>query len=214
MRKFDDVTRALIQQKISEVETRCDSELVCLVTRRSARYLIYPLLVAAILSLLLPVTEGLAGLAGFDNVPLRFEDQLMFFVLCALLFCLTPLRGVVTPRWLKSQNCQRYGNELFFRHHLHETSRRNGILVFVSWEERHVAIIADKGINDRVPQSAWDDLISDFVTSIKADDMATGFLSIIGGAGDLLIRHFPKDEPAKNELANHLIEVNAVPYVS
>jgi putative membrane protein len=71
-----------------------------------------------------------------------------------------------------------------------------------------------KGINEQVQQSDWDDLISGFVNAIKADDMANGFLSIIGGAGNLLIKHFPVESPKTDELSNHLIELDAATYVS
>jgi len=214
MRKIDEATKALIQERIADVEKICDSELVCLVAKRSARYVLYPLLTAAILSLMLPLTQAVAGLFGFHDFTLRFQHQTIVFVILAILFTCTPIRHMVTPRWLQRQNCERYSAEQFFQHHLHETRARNGILIFVSWEEKYVTIIADKGINERVQQADWDDLIANFVTAIKADDMANGFLSIVGGAGDLLIKHFPIDSPKTDELPNHLIELDDPHYVS
>jgi putative membrane protein len=214
MRKIDTATKTLIQERIADVEKACDSELVCLLTKRSARYVLYPLLTAAVLALMLPLAQALAWLLGFDNFVLRFQHQTIAFAILATLFTLTPLNHMVTPKWLKQQNCERYSAEQFFRHHLHETPARNAILIFVSWEEKFVTIIADKGINERVQQSDWDSLITGFVTAIKADDMANGFLSIIGGAGDLLIKHFPLDSPKTNDLPNHLIELDGAPYIS
>ena len=214
MRKIDEATKALIQQRIADVEKTCDSELVCLVTRRSAQYVLYPLLTAAILSLMLPLTQAFVGLFGFHDFTLRFQHQTIFFAALAILFTCTPIRQMVTPKWLQQQNCARYSTEQFFRQQLHETRARNAILIFVSWDEKYVTIVADKGINEQVQQSDWDDLISGFVNAIKADDMANGFLSIIGGAGDLLINHFPVESPKTDELPNHLIELDAAPYVS
>lgn len=214
MRKIDEATKALIIERIADVEKTCDSELVCLVTRRSARYLLYPLLTAAILSLMLPLTQAFAELFGFHDFTLRFQHQTIFFAILAILFTCTPIRHMVTPKWLQHQNCARYSTEQFFRHQLHETRARNAILIFVSWDEKYVTIVADKGINERVQQADWDDLILGFVNAIKADDMASGFLSIIGGAGDLLIKHFPVENPKTDELPNHLIELDAATYVS
>lgn len=214
MRKIDDATKALIQVRIADVERTCDSELVCLVTKRSARYVIYPLLIAAILSLMLPLTQAVAGWFGFHDFTLSFLHQTTFFAVLAFLFTCTPIRHMVTPKWLQHQNCARYSTEQFFRNHLHETRARNAILLFVSREERYVTIVADKGINERVKQSDWDDLILGFVSALKADDMANGFLSIIDGAGDLLIKHFPVESPKTDELPNHLIELDTAPYIS
>lgn len=153
MRKIDDTTRKLIKDRIADVEKSCESELVCLVTKRSARYVVYPLLTAAVLSLILPITQALAGLLGFPGFVLTFQLQTIFFAILAIVFTCTPVGHMVTPRWLKKQNCDRYSTEQFFRHHLHETRARNAILIFVSWEEKYVTIVADKGINERVQQS-------------------------------------------------------------
>jgi putative membrane protein len=214
MRKIDAATKTLIQNRIAEVEKICDSELVCVVTKRSARYVIYPLLTAAILALMLPLAQGVAQLFGFYGFTLQFQHQAVVFAILAVAFAATPLRHRVTPKWLQQQNCARYSTEQFFHQNLHETPARNAIMIFVSWEEHYVTILADRGINERVQQSEWDDLIAGFVTAIKADDMANGFLSIIGGAGDLLIKHFPLDRPKTNDLPNHLIELDDAPYVS
>lgn len=214
MQKIDAATKALIQDRIAEVEKTCDSELVCLITKRSARYVIYPLLTAAILALMLPLTEPLAILFGWPGFTLTFQHQTAFFVILAFAFTLTPIRDMVTPKWLQHQNCARYSTEQFFRQHLHETPARNAVLIFVSWEEKYVTIVADKGINEKVRQSDWDALIAGFVTALKAGDMANGFSSIIGGAGDLLIQHFPLETPKTNDLPNHLIELNETPYIS
>lgn len=214
MRKIDYATKILIRDRIADVEKTCESELVCLVTKRSARYLLYPLLTAAVLSLILPITQVLAELFGFPGFVLSFQHQTIFFAILAVMFTCTPAGHQVTPRWLKQQNCDRYSTEQFFKQHLHETRARNAILIFVSWEEKYVTIVADKGINERVQQSDWDDLILGFVNAIKADEMADGFLSIIGGAGDLLIKHFPVKSAKSDELPNHLIELDAAPYIS
>ena len=210
MREIDSKTKTLIRDRIADVEKTCDSELVCLITRRSARYILYPLLTAAILSLMLPLVE----LFQFSGFTLSFQHQIIVFVILALAFTCTPLSNLVTPRWLKKQNCDRYSIEQFFQHHLHETRARNAILIFVSWEEKYVTIVADKGINERVQQSDWDDLISGFVNDIKADKLADGFLSIIGGAGALLTENFPVQSPKTDELPNHLIELDTAPYIS
>jgi putative membrane protein len=214
MQKIDAATKALIQDRITEVEKTCDSELVCLITNRSARYVLYPLLTAAILSLMLPLIEPLAMLAGWSAFTLTFQHQTACFAVLALLFTLTPIRNVVTPKWLQHQNCARYSTEQFFHHHLHETPARNAVLIFVSWEEKYVTIVADKGINEKVQQSDWDALIAGFVMAIKGGDMANGFSSIIGGAGDLLIKHFSLETPKTNELPNHLIALDNPPYIS
>ena len=214
MQKIDDATKALISDRIAEVEKQCEGELVCLMTRRSARYVFYPILIAALCSMLLPFAAVFAENAGLGAPDIGFVHQTFAFVILALVLTLTPASHLVAPKWLKRQNCDRYSTEQFFRHQLHETRARNGVLIFVSWEEKYVTIIADKGINEKVRQSDWDGLIANFVAAIRRGDLAEGFVSIVGGAGDLLTTHFPSQAGTADELSNHLITEDGAPYIS
>ena len=68
-------------------------------------------------------------------------------------------------------------------------------------------IIADKGINDAVPDGAWETVVTDFVGQVKAGRVADGFVSAVEACGDHLIRHFPVQAEDRNELPDHLIEL-------
>lgn len=210
MQKIDDTTRAKISQCIADVERNCDSELVCLITQRSAQYILFPLLAAALIALFMPITAVL----GFSGWNPSFAQQTLLFIVLVPLFVLTPLHRVLTPNWLRLQNCERYSTEQFFHQKLHETTSRNAILVFVSWDERFVSIVADTGINAKVKQSDWDDLITNFITAIKNDQIEQGFVAMIAGAGDLLKTHFPVSVAKDDELPNHLIELGGPTYIS
>lgn len=214
MKKLDDTAKRKISDRIADVERHCESELVCLVTKQSARYILFPLLIAAVCALFMPIIQLLADGAGLSGFAITFQHQTIVFVLLAALFVLTPLGHMLTPRWIKQQNCERYSTEQFFSHKLHDTKARNAILVFVSWNERFVTIVADKCINEQVQQSDWDDLIAGFVSQIKAGELEHGFLQIIGGAGDLLSQNFPATAPKTDELPNHLIELEGARYVN
>jgi len=214
MKTIDDSTKQKISAKIAEVEQNCDSELVCLVTNRSARYVLFPLLIAAIAALFMPIIEPLASRFGAAQFNVSFGHQTILFVTLAALFVLTPLSHMLTPRWLKQQNGARVGTEQFFSHQLHDTQARNAVLIFVSWDEKFVTIVADKGIDEKVLQSDWDGLVSGFVGQIKAGKLERGFLDIIGGAGELLVKHFPVTSPKTDELSNHLITQTDVRYIS
>jgi putative membrane protein len=214
MNKIDEAARSNIRIKIAEAEKHCDSEIVCLISQRSARYVLFPLLIAALIALVMPVAEVFAGMAGYLDVTITFQHQTILFILLAALFVFTPLRLKLTPKWQRQQNCDRFSTEQFFKRKLHETTLRNAVMIFVSWDEKYVTVIADKGINEKVQQADWDRLVSDFVTHVKAGDVEVGFLKIIGGAADLLITHFPATTTKTDELSNHLVELNGPEYLS
>lgn len=214
MKKLDEKAQRAVSDRISEIEQTCESELVCLVTKSSARYVLFPMLIAALLALLMPVLQVIVERAGFGGVNITFQHQTVVFLALAVIFVFTPLRHMLTPKWLRHQNCVRYSTELFFNHNLHETKMRNAILIFVSWDEKFVTIVADRGINEKTPQSDWDQLIADFIKEIKSNRIEDGFLQIVAGAGALLVKNFPVQAPRKDELPNHLIELGTPPYIS
>ena len=121
---------------------------------------------------------------------------------------------MLTPKWLKQQNCSRYSSEQFFAHRLHETSERNAVLIFVSWNEKFVTVVADKGINDKVQQGSWHALVDEFIRDVKANELERGFLQIVGSAGELLVENFPTESLGSDELPNHLIEMDGPVYLS
>ncbi|MCK0143800.1 hypothetical protein [Aliiroseovarius sp. F20344] len=208
MKSIDETSRSKIRDSIAEVERQCESELVCLVTRRSARYVLFPLFMAAITALFMPILEP------FTQFGITFTHQTVLFILLASLFVFTPLGHKLTPKLLKQQNCQRYATEQFFRHQLHETKLRSAILIFVSWDEKFVTVVADKGINEKVQQREWDKLIGDFIRDVKGNELERGFLQIIAGAGEMLLKHFPVTSAKTDELPNHLIELDGPSYMS
>lgn len=208
MKRIDETTKGIIRDRIAAVEKQCDSELVCLITRSSARYIVFPLLMASLAALFMPI------LGAFTLLEITFTHQTILFLALAALSSFTPLGRVVTPKWLKQQNCQRYSTEQFFRQRLHETTSRNAILIFVSWDEHFVTVVADKGINEKVPQSDWDALVSAFVQAIKNHEIERGFVDIIAGAGAVLARHFPARTAKTDELPNHLIALDRPLYIS
>lgn len=214
MQNISDDTKTKIRNKIAEIERQTNSELVCIITRKSARYVFFPLIMAALIALFLPALEIAGHIFGYHEKVLTFQHQTIAFVVLALLFLFTPLNCFLTPRWIRHQNCNRYCTEQFFVHGLHETENRSAILFFVSWDEKFVRIIADKGINEKIDQDVWIDLVKDFIVKVKAKEIEAGFLNSIEKAGALLIKNFPAHAASNDEISNHLIILARPEYVS
>lgn len=214
MTKLSQDAKARIREKIAEAERTTQSELVCLITRRSARYVFFPSILAALLALFLPVVGPLLSLAGGPELEIGFQHQTVLFIVLAGLLVMTPLGLLVTPRSVKRQNAQRFATEQFFANRLHETDDRAAILLFVSLDEHVVEVVADTGINEKVDQSTWDGMVKDFVSRVKANEIEAGFLGIVAAAGAVLTEHFPAKERNEDELPNHLIELDGPGYLS
>jgi putative membrane protein len=57
--------------------------------------------------------------------------------------------------------------QVFREHGLHNTNGRTGILTLVPLLERRVRVLADTGINDRIPAGTWDGLVNGIIDSIR-----------------------------------------------
>jgi putative membrane protein len=88
---------------------------------------------------------------------------------------------------------------------LHRTRDRTGILIFVSLLEHEVEVLADDGINERVPQGTWNEVVRILTTELAAGRACEGFCKAIERCGAILAEHFPRLADDKDELSNRLV---------
>ena len=108
----------------------------------------------------------------------------------------------LVPNSLKRRRASQLAREQFFAQRLHLTRARTGVLIFVSVAEHYVEIIADEGINARVPPGTWDKAVADFVEQVRAGRVTDGFLSVVEVVGARLAEHFPRPLDDRDELPN------------
>ena len=81
------------------------------------------------------------------------------------------------------------------------------MLIFVSLAERYAEIVADAGINAKVPQDMWDSIVAGLIDDAKHGRLADGFVTAVAAVGALLAEHFPVGPDDVNELDDHLVEI-------
>ncbi|HUT41916.1 MAG TPA: TPM domain-containing protein [Gammaproteobacteria bacterium] len=202
---LSDTEKQRIAAAIAAAERNTRGELVTVITASSDAYHYIPFLWAALLSLLVPCIDFLLDNTLTWNI--IYLIQICTFLGAAAVFNWTPLKTHLIPDAVKRLRAHRLAQEQFFMQKLHMTRERTGVLLFVSVAERYVEIIADQGINEVVPENAWQAIIEVFVQRVHHRQVADGFLGAITACGELLSSHFPAQEDDSNELPNHLIEL-------
>ena len=204
------------QRKIGEAitveEARTSGEIVAVLAAQSGSYRLLPLFLSAFLALLVPLvliylplfTEGRLFVWSADRI---YFLQLIVFVALAFTLSQRPLRYWIVPRSLKTKWARAHALEQFAAQEMHTTQGRTGVMIFVSVVERYAEIIADKGIYEKVPPAAWQEIVSALVRYIEKKQAGPGFLGAIHAAGDLLHQHFPPGSGNEDELSNHLIVI-------
>lgn len=95
--------------------------------------------------------------------------------------------------------------EAFLTEEVFKTRDRTGILIFLSLLEKRVVVMGDAGINAKVAESEWKEIVQRIVDGMRAGKPADGLIDAIHQCGKLLQAHgveIRTDD--KDELSNAL----------
>ncbi len=87
---------------------------------------------------------------------------------------------------------------------MHKTAQRNGCLVLIGLKNKKIAVIGDKGINDKVPGNFWDDVVALALGNFKDGNFAQGLSAAILKIGEKLKQFFPYQKDDINELPDEI----------
>ena len=197
-----EVDRKRVADAISSAERNTSGEIVAVIAGESASYAYAPFLWAALSALALPIP-----LIFFTWWPIQhiYALQLAVFAGLVLVFMYRPLRLALVPSRLKRQRAHRRAVEQFLAQNLHTMPSRTGVLIFVSVAERFAEIIADAGINEKVPEGTWQAIVDRLTKDIGDGQAGEGLVRAVAAVGAELARHFPPGGHDPHAFANHLI---------
>jgi uncharacterized membrane protein len=92
----------------------------------------------------------------------------------------------------------------FKRLKMNKTELRNGVLFYISVDDRKFAIIGDKGIHEKVPENFWDSVRDIVLLHFKKQEFDIGLIKGIEMAGEKLAAFFPYQKNDSNELSNDI----------
>ena len=89
--------------------------------------------------------------------------------------------------------------EVFYKLGMHRTAQRNGVLIYLASESKVFAIIGDKGINDRVPEHFWEDVLENMGRNFSDGRFTEGLAEAVTLIGQKLRSYFPYSSDDINE---------------
>jgi putative membrane protein len=113
-------------------------------------------------------------------------------------------------RWLLNQghldhSTKRRAENAFLEEEVFNTRHRTGIMIFISFFEREVIVMADRGISKVVEQKEWDTLVKGIVEHVRKGKVTDGLEIAIKRCGDILLeKGFLKTVDDINELGDDL----------
>lgn len=93
---------------------------------------------------------------------------------------------------------------LFKKLKMHKTALRNGVLIYLSVQDRKFAILGDVGINIKVPEGFWDQIKDLMISHFAKGEITTGLSEGILMIGEKLKTFFPITRDDTNELSNEI----------
>ncbi len=79
-----------------------------------------------------------------------------------------------------------------------DTERNNGVLIYLLMAERHLEIVADRGLNRCISEAQWQALAASMVSAFKAGRYEEGLNAAVDAVGAMLDEHFPTVAGAVN----------------
>ncbi len=146
---LDDAARDGFARAVQTIETASGAEVVIAIRRRSAGYLHAHVIVGAVIAF--------AALAAMLYVEDEFGlvailiDPFVAGLLAGGLVALAPgLQRVLTPAARRRREVTRAARAAFVERGVSNTRERTGLLVYISWLERQVALVFDSGLERKL----------------------------------------------------------------
>ncbi|MEX1140128.1 MAG: hypothetical protein WEB33_04450 [Bacteroidota bacterium] len=116
-----------------------------------------------------------------------------------------PLKRLLAGNDLIEHRVAQRAAQAFIAEEVFQTKDRTGILLFLSLLERKVLAVGDSGINAKVDQSDWEEVVASITRGIGDGKAADGFIEAIGKCGFLLQKKgITRRSKDRNELSNQL----------
>jgi len=212
--RFSEADLQRIKAAVKEAEDKISGEIVPVIVERSGRYLIATYkgsLLAASLTFMMIILLDRYIIADAGNT-LYYDPVFIFFAVLvggvvgglATQF-MQGLKKLLLDRGELDMATRQRAETAFLEEEVFNTRHRTGIMIFVSFFEHEVIVMADRGISKVVDQKQWDDIVNGIVKEIRAKRIVEGLEAGIRRCGEILLeKGFRKTDDDVNELRDDL----------
>ena len=192
--KFSDADLERIKASVRHAESQISGEIVPVVVGQSGYYSIANyksgLIISSLTFLLIIIFDRYLPALAIYNPLLIFLTVMAAGIVGALLpiFILPWRRLLVAQAHLDHATRQRAENA-FLQEEVFNTRHRTGIMIFISFFEHEVIIMADRGISKVVDQKVWDKLVDDLTNDIRIGKVVEGLEKSMQKCGEILLEN-------------------------
>ena len=96
--------------------------------------------------------------------------------------------------------------EIFYKLKMEKTAHRNGVLIYLAWKHKEIALFGDEGIYTATGKVFWENEIQQMLSKFSHHDIKEGIIHCIHHVGQSLKEKFPFEKTTdKNELPDNIV---------
>lgn len=215
---FTDADFNEIAAAVQKAEAKTTGEIALAVTAESSQYSFWELTVALVVSavgfcIALPFAGHIEKFYEYYFwtrkmwvLPVFYGVLIFALVIAVFFLCNIPaVDRLVIPRKIKTECVTHRAFRYFTESGVYETKEHSGILIFVSYLERQVRIVADAGIAKQIPQDLWNIIADSLASEIRRGNFKGGYIDAVTKCGELLAEKFPAHKENPNEIKDGLV---------
>lgn len=208
--EFSEEDKNIVKNAVQSLEKESSGEIVVFFAKNSDSYIESCWTGAGLLGLLSIVLFG--GLSYFWMLPadIGVLDTALITIAAMIIGFIVPLaiqtiRLSFTPDATIDHRVLTKARDIFLEEQVFDTIDRTGVLIYISELEHQVQVLGDKGINEKIDQSDWNEILGLIINGIKSDQTAQGIAEAINKCKTLLLDHgFVARTDNKNELSDDI----------
>jgi len=218
--KLKDSEKQQIENAVKNAEIKTSGEIATAFIKESYDYAIYELIFAVIISFFYFVIM-MFFTSNIENwLQSRFWDYTSHYLIAFYGFStflvgtifyflanISSIDRMIIPNKILKRKVQERALRHFVESGVYNTRDRTGILIFISLLEHQVVLLADSGIDEKIEQKQWQEIVDHIVSGIKTNKMIDHLCRSIADCGNLLEQYFPIKDDDSNELTNEIEEL-------
>jgi putative membrane protein len=199
-----------IKAAVKQAEDKISGEIVPVFVERSGYYTIAnyrgAMVIAALTFISIIIIDRYApALAVADPLFIFLSVVLGGLVGAIATNGIVPLKRAMLSQSHMDQATHKRAENAFLEEEVFNTRHRTGIMIFVSFFEHEVMVMADRGISKVVDQKEWDKMVRNIIEKIRVGKVTEGIEAAILRCGEVLLeKGFVKTPDDINELRDDL----------
>ena len=204
MTRLSEQDNKAIEETIRKAEATTSGEIVFAVAPASAHYY-HATLQGSIIGMVIVTAVFLVLPLAHTLTTLLWTEFISFAVFHAILPHLSLRRWIISKQEMDAR-AKDAAFMQFYSSGLYRTRESNGVEIYLSFFERAVVVIGDRGIHQKMGDQHWQEVRDLIIRGMKEDNVCGGICAAIEKCGKALAEHFPPRPDDVNELPDQVID--------